>query len=215
MKNSGDFTSQKRELSEKDRRQAFIDTNQPFIDEALKSMEKSLRADARADKYDLFRSHLQKLGLSKRSPKLMLDVTIEFVEASLLYIPSNQREIKRILHLLSLQRYNLCEVPDARYVFTFNIFGKTCGRVVLDQKTDYLGPDLYDLFGCSWEKCNKVGYSSLFISHPDWSRITNLEFKRLEQNVAFDLHFDGDEDIRFSFRRASDNSLLKVTVWDI
>jgi hypothetical protein len=175
-----------------------------------RSWEKRLRAAARSDNYALFRDHMRRLSLPEK-PKLMLDGTICVMQAISAY--ANMDGIP-LAPFLNMQQYNPSEAPDARYIFTFDLCGKAFARVLSDSKK--VLPDLADLFNHPWYDYKVSGYWCFWISHPDWSPLTNLELEQLESVVTADLRFDYSEDeLNFWFEDSPDASYLCVRLQDV
>ncbi len=175
-----------------------------------RSWEKRLRAEARSDSYALFRDHMRKLGLPEK-PKLMLDGTILVMQAISAYASMDGIPLGPFLNM---QRYNPSEAPDARYVLTFDLYGKSFARVLADSKL--VMPDLADLYNHPWYDYKVVGYLCFWISHPDWSPLTNVEIEQLESAVTADLRFDYSEDeLTFWFDYSPDASDLCVRLLDV
>ena len=175
-----------------------------------RSWEKRLREAASSDNYALFRGHMRRLGLPEK-PKLMLDGTIRVIQAISGYASMDGIALAPFLNM---QRYNPCEAPGARYVLTFDLYGKSFARVLADSKL-FL-PDLADLYNHPWYDYKVVGYRCLWISHPDWSPLTNVELEQLESAVTADLRFDYSEDeLTFWFDCGPDSSDLCVMLQDV
>jgi hypothetical protein len=174
------------------------------------SWEKRLRAAARSDSYALFRGHMRRLGLPEK-PRLMLDGTIRVMQAILAYASMDGLPL---IPFMNMQQYNPSEAPDARYILTFDLFGKAFARVSADSKL-FL-PDLADLYNHPWYDYKVVGYQCLWISHPDWSPLTGAELEQLESAVTADLRFDYTEDeLSFWFDCSPDASDLCVRLQDV
>ena len=110
---------------------------------------------------------------------------------------------KAVRHILRMQTYNPAEATDARYVLTFDIFGKAFGRILVDATLQPL--DLADMYGSSWDDYKRVGFDSFWISRPDWSCLTKREVKKLEEQVTYDLRFDyTDDELEFWFDDSRD-----------
>jgi hypothetical protein len=122
---------------------------------------------------------------------------------------------KKAFHeLLSLQTYDPAKASNARYAFTFDIFGKAFARILVDAELE--GVDLADLYGNPWFKYRRVGFRSLWISHPDWSHLTKKEMNQLRTAVTNDLRHDYAEDeLSFWFDDNLDKSYLLVTLEDV
>lgn len=176
----------------------------------LRRWEKYFRADARADNYALFRNHLRRLGLPEK-PELMLEATINVMQA--IWVFANM-ENQPLGWFLANQQYHPCKAPDARYIFTFDLYGKAFARVILDsiQKPPL---DLADLFRYPWVDFKVAGFNNIWISHPDWSPLTTEEVQQLETDVTNDLLFDyGEDELDIWFDNSVDPSYLYASVQD-
>ena len=175
-----------------------------------RSWEKRLRAAASSDSYALFRDHMRRLSLPEK-PELMLEGTIRVVQAILAYATLDGQPLGRFLNM---QGYNPCEAPDARYAFTFDLCGKAFARVMVNSKLETL--DLADLYNHPWFDYEVAGYQRIWISHPDWSRLTSVELEQLKSEVTDDLRFDYLEDeLDFWFDDSLDASYLFVGLQDV
>ncbi|MFC1910485.1 hypothetical protein ACFLXC_04270 [Chloroflexota bacterium] len=176
------------------------------------SWEKQFRAAASVDKYALFRDHMQRLALPEK-PKLMLDGTILAIQATLAYTRMEGRVIP-LDQFMNMQRYNPANAPDARYVFTFNLCDKAYARILADE--ELILPDLADLYGHPWYIYKRVGYCSFWITHPDWSPLSDEERGTLEKNVTDDLFYDYSEDeVDFLCDVSPDETALYVVIQDV
>lgn len=164
------------------------DGNANVLDHAFRHWERSFRAAARSDKCALLLDHMGKLGFLPE-PELMLEGTISVVEAVCSYAGIDGRSLD---HFLGMQRYDPSQATDARYTLTFDLCGKSYARVLVDSKLETI--DLADLLGHPWDDYQVAGYDRIWISHPDWSRLTDEEIQELEEQVADDLLFDYSED---------------------
>jgi hypothetical protein len=176
----------------------------------LRRWEKYFRAAARSDNYELFRNHLQRLGLPEK-PELMLQATVNVMQAIWVFANLDNQPLG---WFLANQQYDPFKGPDPRYIFTFDLGGKAFARVVVDslQKRPL---DLADLFECPWADFKAAGFESIWISHPDWSQLTSEEVQQLKTDVTDDLLFDYSEDeINYWFDDSIDPSYLWVSVND-
>jgi len=189
--------------------------------ELLDQWEQGFRIAARADDFAMFREHLKRLSpwellgrpLRPDEPQLMLEATILMVRMCSAYATVDNRT-KEFGQFLNMQKYNLAEATDARYVFTFDLCGKAFARVLVEKKMQTL--DLADLYGSPWWDYEVVGFDSLWISHPDWSNLTNEERRQLEDEVTSDLRFDYAEDeLDFWFDDSLDDVYHFVTLQDV
>ena len=160
----------------------YMDANE------LKVWAKRFRADASADNYALFHKQLQRLELPDK-PKLMLDGTIRVMQAIWSYAKLDVRPTDQFL---AMQQYDPSKATGAIYAFTFDLHGKAFARILADSKL--VLPDLADLYNHPWNKYKRVGYCSVFISHPDFSPLTEQELEELEKEVADDIRFDYSAD---------------------
>lgn len=190
-------------------------------EELLDQWEQDFRTAARADDCAMFREHLGRLSprehlgrlLRPDEPQLMLEATIRIVRMCSAYATVDNRA-EEFGHFLNMQKYNPAEATDARYVFTFDLWGKAFARVLVETKVQTL--DLADLYGSPWSDYEVVGFHYLWISHPDWTNLTNEELRQLEDEVTNDLRFDYAEDeLEFWFDDSLDETYLFVTVQDV
>lgn len=181
-------------------------------DDALDRWEQDYRAEARADDYAELREHLRRLELPD-DPELMLEGTIAIVRRHAGYSALDDRD-EEFDEFLQMQKYNLQTVIGGKYVFTFSIFGRAYGRVIVETKVGVL--DLADLYGSPWPDYQVVGFNRLWISHPDWSDMADEELRGLEGEITDDLRFDYSEDeLDFWFDGELDQSFLFVVVQDV
>jgi hypothetical protein len=190
-------------------------------EELLDQWEQDFRAAARADGYAMFREYLRDLRLSelhnrhvrRNEPQLMLEATVSLVRKICAYATIDNHA-KKLGRFLNMQKYNPAEATDARYVFTFDIWGKAFARVLVKTKVQTI--DLADLYGCAWSDYKVAGFHYLWISRPDWSNLTNGELRKLENEVEYDLRCDYAEDeLDLSFDDSLDETYLFVTVQDV
>jgi hypothetical protein len=176
----------------------------------LRQWEKVFRADARADNYALFRNHLRKLELPEE-PRLLLEGTIRMMRAIWVFANMDHQPLGQFL---KMQQYDPSKSSDACYAFTFDLCGKAYARIMADSKL--VLPDLADLYNYPWETYKAVGYTSVSISRPDFTRLTEKELDALETEVTDDLLFDYSEDeINIWFDPRTDNTYLFVIVEDV
>ncbi len=190
-------------------------------EELLDRWEQDFRTAARADDCAMFREHLERLSpqehlgqlLRADEPQLMLEATIRIVRMCSAYATVDDRA-EEFGRFLNMQKYNPSEATDARYVFTFDLWGKAFARVLVETKVQTL--DLADLYGSPWSDYEVVGFHHLWISHPDWTNLTKDELLHLEDEVTNDLRFDYAEDeLDFWFDDSLDENYLFVTVQDV
>lgn len=180
-----------------------------MLSRAFHNWERSFRAAARSDNYALLLDHMGKLGFLPE-PELMLEGTISVIAAILAYASMDGRPFNEFL---KLQNYDPSQATDARYAFTFGLCGKSYARVLVNGKSETI--DLADLFNHPWDDYKVAGYDRIWISHPDWSHLTNKELRQLEDHVTNDLLFDYEEDeLNFWFEASPDKSFLMVNVQD-
>lgn len=142
---------------------------------------------------------------------MMLEGTIRVMQAVIAFAIVDGQPWSRFLNM---QQYNPSTVPDARYAFTFDLCGEAFARVLAD--STLVMPDLADLYDYPWDDYKVAGYQSIWISHPDWSRLTSGELKHLESEVAYDLRFDYSEDeLNFWFESSPDATFLYVSLQDL
>ena len=177
-------------------------SNAPFERWALK-----FKKDAKADKFTLFRQHLERLGLPDE-PQLLLQGTIDVVSASAACASINNQSFDAFL---DMQMYDPSTAVGARYALTFDLYGRAFGRILAPTKA--VIPDLADLFGHPWENYALCGYSSLRVSRSDDRNLSARELVRLEKEVTSDLRFDYTEDeLDLWFDDKSVNGVLLVSV---
>ena len=177
-----------------------------MLDRAFHRWERSFRAAARSDNYVLFRDHMKRLELAD-DPKLMVEGTIAVVQAILAY--ATCLDGQPFEPFLEMQKYNPSQSTDARYTLTFDLGGKYYARILVNSKLETI--DLADLLNHPWDDYKVAGYGQIWISHPDWTRLTIEELKQLEDDVTSDLLFDyGEDELNFWFNPSPDNSFLLV-----
>lgn len=165
------------------------------------------RNDAEADHYAIFRSHLCRLGLPDE-PEMLLAGTVDVVIAAVAYANLDNQLIDAFL---KLQRYDPAKAAEAKYAFTFDLFSRAFGRVLVPTKA--VIPDLADLFEHPWEDYQVCGYSSIRISRTDNKNLSARELARLEKEVTSDLRFDYTEDeLDLWFDDQSIKGILLVSV---
>jgi hypothetical protein len=134
-----------------------------------RTWERDFRAAAKTDGYNVFRDHLQFLGLSGE-PVKMMEATILMVHAMADY---HQIDGQSLGDFLAMQNYNPACSPASVYMFTFDLCGRAFGRLVADPEDHTI--DLADLFNHPWQPYKVCGYRNIRISHIDWSDITKGE----------------------------------------
>jgi len=177
---------------------------------SLKRWEREFKKAARADNLELFRNHLAKLGLPDK-PELLLQGTISVVVACCVYYQMDGRSCDGFL---DMQKYDPSDAEDARYMFTFDLFGKAFGRILVSGKpTDY---DLADLYGHGYSEYKLCGYSCLWISRTDGKDLLAEEIEKFEEDVTEDLRYDYDEDeLGFWFDDSLYKGVLYVYLYDV
>jgi hypothetical protein len=163
---------------------------------ALLLWEEAFRAEARADDYACFRRLLKHLGLETFTPKQVLEGTIELVRYCLAY--SAGLDGHPFLPFLRLQTYNPSQSRSARYTFAFDIHQRGIGRLLQTRK--FRSIDLADLYGQSYDKYKRVGFSDLWILRADYKPLPLSERRHIEQAVLDDLYYDyAENEIEVSF----------------
>jgi hypothetical protein len=146
------------------------------------------KKDAKADKFTLFRKHLERLGLPDE-PQLLLEGTIDVVIGSAAYASLDSQSLETFL---DMQMYDPSTAAGAKYALTFDLYGRAFGRILAPTKA--VIPDLADLLDHPWENYAVCGYSSLWVSRIDDKSLSAKELARLEKEVTSDLRFDYTED---------------------
>lgn len=184
-----------------------LTANEEALTREFHRWRRSFRAAARSDNHALLLDHMGKLGFLPE-PELMLEGTISVILAILAYAKMDGQQFDQFLEL---QKYDPSQSIDARYAFTFDLCGKSYARVLVNSKLETI--DLADLLNHPWFDYEVAGYHRIWISHTDWSRLTNEELRQLEDYVTDDLLFDYAEDeLTFSFEANADNSYLMANV---
>lgn len=183
----------------------------PDARELFAEWERSFRADASADKYAIFRDHLNHLKeviMLANKPHLLLEGTIEFVRACMIYATMDNSNVD-LGPFFKMQTYNPAQATKARYAVTFDVVGKLYARILVGSKMYPL--DFADLFNHPWQDYRVGGFSGCWISHPDWSKLSNRENARLAKQVTDDLRFDyTEEELDLWFDGDTDRTLLVV-----
>ncbi len=181
-------------------------------EDILDRWEKDFRTAAFADGLAIFRDHLRRLDLPY-NPHLMLEGTIRLVRMCSCYATVDDRK-EQFDKFLAMQTYDPAKATEARYAYTFDIFGKAFARVLVQTKEGTL--DLADLYGTPWNDYQVVGFHHLWVSHPDWSRLPKEEVTEIESVITSDLRFDyADDEIDFWCDDSLDETCLFVTVQDV
>jgi hypothetical protein len=167
------------------------------------------RKAAKVDRYKRFRTLLAKLELPDR-PELLMEGTVQFVHAVAAYATVDRQSSSTFLEM---QSYDPGDAQDAMYVFTFDICGKSFGRVLLTSKVGIL--DLADLYGHPWYNLERVGYNSIYVSRADGRNLTSRDVAHLQKEVVNDLRFDyGEDEVEIEFDCQLIRGVLKVAVQD-
>ena len=186
---------------------AYVTVNEDILDQ----WEIEFRADALADELAVLRDHLKRLE-QPDDPYLMLEGTILFVRMCGCFATMDDRDAQ-FEEFLAMQTYHAAKATAARYAFTFDIHGMAFARVLVEYKEDNL--DLADLYGVPWNDYRVVGFSHLWVSHIDWSRLTEDDVSELESAIENDLRCDySEEELYFWFDNGLDESYLFITFQD-
>ena len=154
-------------------------------DSDLGAWARTFRAAAEADDYAIFRDHLRRLELPDE-PLLLLEGTIHFVVMWSAFFSLDRTE--SFARLLRMQTYDPAQATEAHYAFTFDLCGKAYARVLVDTK--YGNLDLADMNEAPWNEYRVAGYRGFWVSHLDWSPLTQGEREQLEQEIEGDLYYD-------------------------
>jgi hypothetical protein len=169
----------------------------------LTKWERDFRAAAKADDYNILRDHIRFLDLPGK-PTSMLRATILMVHATAAYYEIDGRSCH---DFLAMQEYNSAKSPTARYMFTFDLWGKAYARLLVDSEIRVM--DLADLFNHPWMPYKVTGYHYIWISRTDCTDLTKREMKSLQKEVTNDLLFDyGEDEIDFWFDDSVSKYLL-------
>jgi hypothetical protein len=175
----------------------------------LREWEQEFRSAAKADNLALFRDHLNKLGLPVK-PKELLEGTIWAVQACCAYVDMDGRSYE---DFLATQKYHVTDVMNAKYEFTFDIYGEFFARILTSKKIDPC-LDLADLYGHAWHKYKVCGYNEIWVSRTDGKDLTTREKAKLEEEVTNDLRYDYSEDeLSFWFDDSTIEGVLRVYVY--
>ncbi len=90
------------------------------------------------------------------------------------------------------QRYTPQAIDTACYLITFDVAGRSYGRLVVSKEFNYV--DLADLFNHPWWRIHAAGYTSFWVSRIDGDVLSAQEIQELEQTVKVDLRFDYHKD---------------------
>jgi hypothetical protein len=174
----------------------------------LERWTREFRKAAKADQYKRLRKHLRKLELPD-SPELLLEGTIQFVEAATIYATVDRQSFAAFL---DMQTYDPGDADDAVYSYTFGICGRSFGRVLVSGKVDIL--DLADLYNHPWQDLKLAGYNWIYISRTSGRRLSKNDLALLEKEVNYDLRFDYGDDVEIDFDDQSIPGVLKICVQD-
>jgi hypothetical protein len=139
--------------------------------------EKNFHIAAMTDNYSVFREHLLRLEAEEvcDDPKLLLEGAIELVSACLAYAAMDHH----IDQFLKMQRYDPAEARGAAYVLTFDLQGAaTAARIFVDAELKNK-IDLADIYGHPWMPYRMVGHSRVWITHLNWSQLSEEELALL------------------------------------
>jgi len=172
--------------------------------------ERDFRRAAKADNLALFRDHLSTLGLPDE-PEALLHGTILVVNACCAYA---RLDGQSLAGFLQLQKYFPDDAPDAKYAFTFDLCGKTFGRVLVSSKVGTF--DLADLYEHPWWEYKVCGYNCFWVSRTDGEYLSAEDLTQIETEVTEDLRFDYTEDeLSFWFYHCVNEGALLVTLQDV
>jgi len=178
---------------------------------ALRKWAKDFQAAAKADNYEILHEHLRILDLPD-SPELLLDGTTQVLAACSAYYTIDSHA-DRFAAFLKMQRYDPTLAVGAKYVFTFDLFGKGYARILSGPTMREI--DLADLYGHPWNAYERVGYHQLYISRIDWKPLTENQLRKLEKEVTDDLRFDfSDDELDFWFAESPDRRYLLLSLQD-
>jgi len=173
--------------------------------------EMEFRNDAEADKFALFRSHLERLELQNK-PKQLLEGTILMVAACCSYTHMAGRSYTEFL---AMQKYNPKEALNAKYAFTFELGDKAYSRILVSR---LYGSelDLADLYYFPWHKYKTCGYYQLWVSRTDGKGLTSKDKKLIEKDITYDLRYDFTKDeVEFWFDDSTIEGVHRVHVYDV
>lgn len=171
---------------------------------------KSFRRAAEADGHAGFAEHLSRFNLSI-DPSKLVQGTVDFLAACAAFEAVDGRAGST---LLELQTYDPKASAGARYVITFDVFGRSAARLLT--AADLGGLDFADLYGMPWNRHRVVGYSGFFVSRVDGAEMSVPELEAIERRVTVDLRFDYREDeINFWFDPDSYPGAVWVDVHDV
>ncbi len=156
--------------------------------DAFSQWANRFRRDAVKDDMKLLRKHLNRVGLPDE-PEKLIDGTIMYMSGCCAYLNIDGRSIEEFL---AMQQYRTAVDADAHYFFTFNLLGKTFGRLVTSLYPHYV--DLADLYGHPWNDFKMCGYSDFRIARVDDEDISTDEYNEIEKIVTGDILFDYSED---------------------
>lgn len=159
-----------------------------MLNSSLERWEHEFRSAAKADNLALFRDHLHKIGLQDK-PEALLHGTVLVVQACCAYASLDGQATAEFL---TMQKYRPDDVNVARYAFTFDLYGKAFGRVLVSSKVGAI--DLADLYGHPWWEYEVCGYHCFWVSRTDGDNLSDEELEQIQEEVTEDLRFDYSED---------------------
>jgi hypothetical protein len=177
---------------------------------SLERWEVEFRKAAKVDNLVLCRDHLHRLGLPDE-PELLVHGTVLVVQACCAYARIDGQSTDGFLQL---QKYCPADAPDAKYAFTFDLFGKGFARVLVPAKNVVL--DLADLYGHPWREYKMCGYRCLWVSRTDGEDLSGDELTKIQTEVTEDLRFDYlDDELNFWFNDSAVEGILQVNLQDV
>lgn len=146
------------------------------------------RHDAVKDDMKLLRQHLHRVGLPDE-PEKLIDGTIMYMSGCCAYLNIDGRSIE---DFLDMQQYRPAVDSDVNYFFTFNLHGRTFGRLITSMHLPYV--DLAVLYDHPWDDFKMCGYSDFRVSRLDDCDISDKETDEIERLITEDILFDYTED---------------------
>lgn len=150
---------------------------------------------AEADAFHGVETHLCRLG-APASGRAMAEATaLMLAHLDGCYTVEHKRRDFR--SLLSKQTYDPKRAEGARYVVTFDIFGRASARLLVDELAEL---DLASLNWTEWLRYERIGYSRLWISRIDGRPLGKREVVRLSNAVQADFDVDyTDEEVQVTY----------------
>ncbi len=142
------------------------------------------RRDAAKDNMALLRAHLQRVGLPGK-PETLIDGTIMYMSGSCAYLNIDGRSFD---DFLAAQQYRPKADADTHYSFTFNLLGRTFGRIITPLHPHCV--DLADLYGHPWNDLKMCGYSDFRVARLDDEDLSEDEIANIEKVITYDIRFD-------------------------